>query len=197
MNVKPLCAWAATLTLGFVFSSSSVNAQLSFSVLQLPEGNEIIQVTDAVANNNPGGQATADTRTVYTFEPDFGDPFPNDPDFPGDGTGGAWPWVYAPADAELSDLMIDPAITGDFGLITNPDSPADLQWVTIDGNPLYQFINDEDADDANGNFGPWNYVALDGSPTQSAIPEPSTYGAIAGLLGLALVAQRRLRRRRA
>lgn len=185
-----------TTALGLCALTLSANAvhALTISTFTLPEGNTILQVTDAVANNNPGGQATAETRTLYVFEPDFGDlsnadPSDDGPDFPTE-TGGAWPWVYA-LDADrvsAADLVIDPAITADITLLTNPASGAELQWLFVNGNPTYQFINDNGPTDANGNFGPWNYLTLDGTPTQSPVPVPAAVWflgtGVMGLVGL-------------
>ncbi|MGF1483406.1 MAG: PEP-CTERM sorting domain-containing protein [Opitutales bacterium] len=177
---------------------ASAHAQ-SLTIFTLPEGAEILQVTGAVPNLNPGGQATADTRTLYVFEPDIGDAFPNVPDFPStppaQGVVNPWAWVYATSDAEVSDLDIDLGISAEVDLVLNPNSGAGLQWITIDGNPLYQFAGDSSELDANGNFGPWNYVLADGSVSQSVfgptIPEPSTYGMIGVVaLGSAILGKR-------
>lgn len=179
---------ALVLTVGSVSSSHA----LVISALTLPEGNQILQVSDAVANNNPGGQASSATRTLYVFAPDFGDLDNADagddgPDFPGANPSGPWPWVYAPAadTFTLSDLVIEDGISAQFELRTNPNSGALLQWLYVNGNPTYQFIGDglnadpsipldQDSSLANGNFGPWNYLELDGTPTQSRVPVPST-----------------------
>ncbi|MGF1448653.1 MAG: PEP-CTERM sorting domain-containing protein [Opitutales bacterium] len=197
MKSKTSLLIAAASLSASLLGTVSASAQ-SLSLFTLPEGNTIIQVTGAVPNNNPGGQASADTRTAYFFEPDFGDPVPNEPDFPGTGPGGTWPWIYAPADAVLGDLNIDSGITATVSLLENPNSAANLQWILVDGNPIYQFINDNSATDANGNFGPWNFIQADGTPSQALVPEPSTYAAIGGALALAVaMATRRLRRKRA
>ncbi|MGF1526296.1 MAG: hypothetical protein ACFCBW_05825 [Candidatus Competibacterales bacterium] len=147
-NVLFCCALAAI---------SSASYAVTISTLTLPEGNTILQVTDAIANSNPGGQASSATRTLYVFAPDFGDTDDldpadfddsqsqtnNAPDFPGANPGGAWPWVYLAADAVLGDIIIaDASIDVTFELLPNPNSPADLQWLLIDGNPTYQFIGD-------------------------------------------------------
>ncbi len=185
-------AWAVALTLG----AANASHALIISSLQLAEGNTSLQVTGAVANTNPGGQASAATRTLYVFAPDFGDLDNGDagddgPDFPNPNTGpnpnGPWPWVYA-LDASqftLGDLVIEAGITADFDLRTNSASGAGLQWLYVNDNPTYQFIGDglnadpaipldQGSSLANGNFGPWNYVQLDGTPTQSRVPVPST-----------------------
>jgi predicted lipoprotein with Yx(FWY)xxD motif len=153
--------------------------QTTVSTYALPEGNTILQLTDAVAGATDGGTATADTRTIYYFEPDFGDPMPNYHDY----TGGAWPYVYMPVGSTIGDLVVGAGITADFDLIPDPDA-GDLEILTINGNPLYQFVNDSSPMDYNGNFGPWYFVERDGSATQ-VVPEPTSLALLA-FAGLAL-----------
>ncbi|MEM1012041.1 MAG: MYXO-CTERM sorting domain-containing protein [Planctomycetota bacterium] len=172
------------LTASVVAGLAATANAADISVLTLPEGGEILQITGAVERQTPGGPAVADTRTVYQFAPDFDDPQPNDPDF----TGSTWGWVYLESNATLADLVIPDEVTADFSLLTNPDSALGLQWVLVNGNPLYQFVNDTSPTDANGNFGPWFFTTLDGSPTQ-AVPEP-------GVAALGLAAAGVLLRRR-
>jgi len=176
----------STLALAAFTAVPVASAEVSLSLFTLPEGNTIIQATDAIAGNTGGGVATSDTRTAYVFENDFGDSEPNLADF----TGTTWPYIYVSADAELADLDIDSSITADIQLLTNPNSAADLQWILINGNPLYQFINDNSATDANGNFGPWFYLEADGTPTQSRVPAPGAAAAL-GLAGFAAARRRR------
>lgn len=161
-------------------------AELNLSLFTLPEGNTIIQATDAIPSNTAGGLATDETRTAYVFAPDFNDPEPNLADF----TGTTWPYIYVSAEATLADLTIDPSITADIALLTNPNSAAGLQWILINGNPIYQFINDNTTTDANGNFGPWFYLEADGTPTQSRVPAPGAAGLLA-ITGLAAARRRR------
>ena len=166
--------------------ASADSASLSLSLYTLPEGESIIQVTGSIATNTGGGLATDETRTAYVLEPDFGDPEPNFTDY----TGTAWPNVYVSSTTVVADLNIDAAITADVQLLTNPSSGAGLQWVLINGNPLYQFINDNAPGDANGNFGPWFWLTADGTPTQNPVPAPGA-AALLGLAGAA-AARRRL-----
>lgn len=177
-NILALAALAAAVPVA--------SADVTLSLFTFPEGNTIIQATDAIAGNTGGGVATSDTRTAYVFEPDFGDPVPNLADF----TGTTWPYIYVGADVTLDDLIIDSSITADIQLLTNPNSAANLQWILINGNPLYQFINDNSATDANGNFGPWFYLEADGTPTQSRVPAPGA-AAVLGLGGLVAARRRR------
>lgn len=181
MKTRQFAAWGAVLC-----APAAASAQFTLDTYALPEGNTILQVTGAVVSNTPGGPSTDETRTAYVFAPDFNDPAPNFPDF----TGGTWPYVYLPSDATLDDVYVGAGITADLALLPNPNSPAGLQWLLVNGNPLYQFINDNDPLDANGNFGPWNYLATDGTPTQSLIPAPGA----AALLGMGAVAGTRRRR---
>ena len=165
------------------------SAEVTLSLLSLPEGNSIIQASGAIAGNTGGGVASSDTRTAYVFAPDFGDPEPNLADF----SGTTWPYIYVSATATVSDLVIDGDITADIQLLTNPSSPAGLQWILVNGNPIYQFINDNQPSDANGNFGPWNYLEADSTPTQSRVPAPGAVGVL-GLAGLAAARRRRAER---
>lgn len=183
MTPRSLTLTAAVV--GAVGTAALTAQAADISILTLPEGGEILQITGAVERQTPGGPAVADTRTIYQFAPDFGDPQPNDPDF----TGTTWGWVYLEADDTLDDLNIADGVTADFSLLTNPDSALGLQWVLANGNPLYQFANDTSPTSANGNVGPWNFTALDGTPTQ-AVPEPAV-GAAGALLAGALIRRRR------
>ena len=169
----------------FLIGAGAASSQ-TLSLFTLPEGNTIIQITDAVASNTGGGVSTADTRTAYYFAPDFGDPQPNFADY----TGSAWPYIYAAAGVTLNDLVIDSGITAEISLLTNPNSAAGLQWILINGDPLYQFVNDLSSFDANGNFGPWFYVEADGTASQSRVPAPGAAVAFA-LAGAASMRRRR------
>ena len=162
---------------------SSLSAQ-NLSVFDLPQGNQILQLTGADAISTPGGNATADTRTLYYLQDDFGDPAPNTHDWT---LNTAWPYVYV-----SGSLNIDPAISASVTTFDDGDAGTG-DVLLVDGNPLYQFVNDNSSTDANGNFGPWFFVEPDGSATQSVVPEPSTYALFGGLLVFGFVFSRRLR----
>jgi len=53
-------------------------------LLTLDCGAKVLQITGAVAGSNGGGNATADTRTIYAFMPDNGNETPSY-------TGTSWP----------------------------------------------------------------------------------------------------------
>ncbi len=168
------------------FLGSSLSGQ-TLSVFELPEGNEILQFTGADAIGTGGGPATADTRTLYYLNADFGDPQPNTHDWD---TNMAWPYVFV-----TGSLSIDPAISATVSTFDDGDA-ATGDVLLIDGNPLYQFVNDNSATDANGNFGPWFYIEPDGTATQSAVPEPSTFALLGGIMALGVVLIRRKSRNR-
>lgn len=152
---------------GLCLTATSANAATFISEFTLPEGNTILQVTGADAIDTEGGLALEDTRTLYYFAPDFGDAQPNFPDYVGE----AWPYVYVNESLEVED-SITASIT------TENDGVGDL--ILIEGNPVYQFVNDLSTTDANGNIGPWNYIEPDGTATQQReVPEPH---AILGML---------------
>ena len=78
----------------------------SIGVITLLDGGTILQVSDALAGSTGGGQATSDTRSIYFFSPDFGDPPPNLHDF----TGTTWPYVFT--DGTLTvDASISASVT--------------------------------------------------------------------------------------
>ncbi len=150
----------------------------TISLHTLAEGNTILQVTMAAARDTGGGSATADTRTIYYFTPDLGDPAPNTHDF----TGTTWPYVFLDGALDVG-AGITAAVT------TAGTAEGDI--VLINGNPLYQFAGDTSPLDAAGNFGPWFYVQPDGSATQDAVPEPAALLLLAsGLLALAGIRRR-------
>lgn len=170
----------AALFMAALLGLSAANA-FTINTLTLPEGNVILQVEDAVAGSTGGGTATAARRTIYFRSTDFNDPQPNFPDY----TGGNWPYVYLPLGAVVGDIIIaDPTITAVLDLL--PISPSGLQGLLVNGNPVYQYVNDTSASDAKGNIGPWFYVKPDGTATQQRVPLPATVFLMAvGLMGLA------------
>jgi len=153
----------------------------------LPEGNTILQLSGADAINTTGGPATSELRTLYYLSNDFGDPQPNTHDWT---SNTAWPYVFI-----TGALTIQAGITATVTTFDDGDAlTGDV--LLIDGNPVYQFINDNSTTDANGNFGPWYFIQPDGTATQSTVPEPGTSALLLGFLGLAFVVARRLRLRR-
>jgi hypothetical protein len=167
---------------GLLLVASPSEAATVVSTFTLPEGNTILQVTGAVAGVTGGGTATAATRTLYVFSPDFGDTQPNFQDYPGTSTARNWPYVYVD-----QSLTVNPGITGN--VTTAVDSFG--TFVLVNGNPVYQFINDISATSANGNIPtPWFYVQADGTATKSrqAIPTPAL---LPGLIGFGVAAIRK------
>ncbi len=168
------------LAAAILFSAFSAQAT-TISLITLPEGATIMQVTRALSGPTDGGIATSDTRTLYYFAPDFGDAQINFHDF----AGTTWPYVYL-----TGGLNVDPNISADIS--TANDSFG--EFLLINGNPVYQFINDNNPRDATGNFGPWNFILSDGSPTQSvsAVPVPAALPLLlSALAGMRLVTGRR------
>lgn len=166
-----------------ILAAAAVQGQTLISTLTLPGGNTILQATGAVPGTTAGGTASAETRTLYYYGPDFGDPAPNAFDY----TGTAWPYVYV-----NGSFTLNSGITASVG--TANDGLGD--YLTINGNPIYQFINDTTTIAANGNFGPWYFIETDGTATQStvsAVPEPSAFGFLLGALTLTALAARRRR----
>jgi len=161
------------------FTASELKG-LSITPLELPEGNIILQGTGASPILTGSGTASADTRTLYFFSGDFGDPAPNTHDFD---SNNAWPYVYV-----VDPLDISAGVSATISTFNDGVGDALL----INGNPVYQFINDTTALSAVGNFGPWFFIEPDGTATQEVIPEPSHFAAIAGLLALGLLLRRRL-----
>ncbi|MEO1295125.1 MAG: PEP-CTERM sorting domain-containing protein [Cyanobacteria bacterium J06636_16] len=161
-----------SFTAGICITTTSVQAATLISEFTLPEGNTILQVAGADAIGTGGGTAISDTQTLYYFEPDFGNPQPNFPDY----TGEAWPYIYVD-----QTLEIEESITAE--ITTENDGVGDL--VLINGSPVYQFVNDIAETDANGNIGPWTYVEPDGIATQRRdVPEPHAVLGILLALGL-------------
>lgn len=175
----------ATASVLLTVLAGNVHAATVLSLFGLEEGANIIQVTGALAANTDGGPSLAETRTIYYFEPDFGDAPPNEHDY----TGGAWPYVYLDGPLEIDERITATVTTENDGF---------GEFVLINGNPLYQFVNDGSPTDANGNFGPWFYVLRDGTPTQdpaAVIPVPAALPLLATACGGLLLAG--VRRRRA
>ncbi len=121
------------------------------SLLTLPCGGQVIQITDAQSGPNGGGTATSDTRTIYAFAPDGGGPVPTY-------AGSAWPYVII-----SGALLIDPPISA--ALTTNVGGV-----LLVNGWPAYQFIGDGSPADANGPGGPWSYFLQNGDQSQDACP---------------------------
>ena len=157
------------------------------AIYNLPEGNSILQLTGADAIDTVGGMAVSDTRTLYYLDSDFGDPQPNTHDWT---FNTAWPYVFV-----SGSLDIDTSITATITTFDDGD-PGTGDVLLIDGNPVYQFVNDTSPTDANGNFGPWYFIEPDGTATQSTVPEPSAIAFGMGLIALA-IACRRSRMKRA
>ena len=153
-----------TLLISIATAAASLASAQTLSVLELPEGNKILQITGADAVSTPAGPATAETRTVYFFNGDFDNPQPNLHSFTANN---AWPYVSI-----SGSVSIDASITASITTVDDGNaSTGDV--LLINGNPVYQFANDTSASDANGNFGPWFYSDLGGNATQStsAIPD--------------------------
>lgn len=130
-----------------ILPSSCAAGPAQVSILTLPCGGEILQVTGAFAGSTAGGTATDETRTIYAYQPDNAGGVPNY-------VGANWPYVLAP-----NGVSVDAGISATVTVGAN-------DVLLINGWPAYQFVNDLDADDANGNFGPWFYYENDGALTQ-------------------------------
>ncbi|NEN25323.1 T9SS type A sorting domain-containing protein [Cryomorpha ignava] len=123
--------------------------EATITLLTLDCGGQVIQITGALAGDNNGGTATADTRTIYGFMPDNGNGIPVY-------NGTTWPYVIIEG-----GLNIDPAVSAT--LTTNADG-----MLLINGWPAYQYSGDASASDINGTFGPWNYFLPNGALSQDA-----------------------------
>jgi predicted extracellular nuclease len=134
-----------------VLPSSCAGTPAQVSLLTLPCGGEIIQVTNAAAGPTDGGVATDETRTIYAYQPDMAGGTPTY-------TGANWPYVLVP-----NGFNADPNISANLSV-----GPGGI--LLINGWPAYQFVNDLNGTDANGNFGPWFYFEPDGNITQDACP---------------------------
>ena len=176
---KNLNKTALLLLIGLFSASASAT---TISLFTLPGGNSILQLEGAIAMDTGGGLATSAVRTIYYFSPDFGDMEINTHDF----TGSTWPYVYVDG-----PLKIDDNISAD--ITTANDGIGD--FLLINGNPIYQFVGDLSARDANGNFGPWFFIEADGTPTQSTVvPIPAALPLLlSSLIGAGLFGRRRQR----
>ena len=158
MHTTTTARLAVLLTLGLLAAPAS---GATLSLYTLPEGSTILQLSGAVAGDTAGGVATEERRTIYYFQPDFGDPQPNVHDF----TGTTWPYVFLDG-----PLKIDSGVSADVDTASTDAGTILL----INGNPVYQFFGDNTSKDANGNFGPWFFIRPDGSPTQATVvPVPA------------------------
>lgn len=126
--------------------------EANITLLTLDCGGQVLQITGALAGDNDGGTATADTRTIYAFMPDNGNGIPVY-------TGTTWPYVIIEG-----GLSIDPDVSATF--TTNADG-----ILLVNGWPAYQYAGDGSATDVNGTFGPWNYFLPNGSLSQDACDE--------------------------
>ncbi len=131
---------------------SEVGTPASLTLLTLPCGGQVIQITGALAGSNGGGTATAETRTIYAFNFDNAGGTPTY-------TGSTWPYAIAPDGFTIDDAGITATIT------TNGNGV-----ILVNGWPAYQYANDLSAADANGTFGPWNYYLPNGTLSQDACP---------------------------
>ena len=122
----------------------------SLTLLELECGAKVIQVTNAQETTTDGGDATPETRTAYIFEPDGQN---GEPTY----TGSTWPYILAPVGFSVDDAEITADIT------TNSEGV-----LLVEGRPLYQFTDDDAADETNGTFGPWYYLIPNGGISQDA-----------------------------
>lgn len=151
------------LPISLATAISSVASAQTLSVLELPEGNKILQLTGADNISTPAGPAISETRTIYFFNGDFDNPQPNLHNFT---SNNMWPYVYV-----TGTVTVDASITASVTTVDDGNaSTGDV--LLINGNPVYQFVNDTSASDANGNFGPWFYSDLGGNATQSTAAVP-------------------------
>src|SRR5690606_10153252 len=79
---QSLAAVCGTPSIDIVFAEGDIVATL----LTLPCGGKVIQITDALSGVNSGGNATSETRTVYSFSPDNANGVPTY-------QGSAWPYI--------------------------------------------------------------------------------------------------------
>lgn len=122
------------------------------SLLTLPCGGQVIQITGALSGPNGGGTATSDTRTIYSFAPDgVGGIIPSY-------SGSAWPYVLIGSSINVP-AEISASITFN-----------ELGYLSVNGRLAYQFVGDGSPADASGPGGPWSYFLPNGDESQDACP---------------------------
>ncbi len=136
-----------------ILTSTCAGTPAFVSALTLPCGGEILQVTGAFEGSTAGGDATAETRTIYAYTPDNAGGVPTY-------LGTAWPYV-----------IVSDGFTADAGISANLTVGAN-DILLVDGWPAYQFVGDVTDQDATGNFGPWFYFETDGALSQDPCPAP-------------------------
>jgi predicted lipoprotein with Yx(FWY)xxD motif len=118
--------------------------------------------------SGPLGRVAVDSagRTVYRFDKD---PADGSSSACQDACATAWPAVTVEGRPRGSS-----GVTGTLGLLTRPDG---THQVTLDGHPLYRFVADRNAGDANGDGvgGTWHVVPMAPEPPPSSPRNATNY----------------------
>ena len=119
--------------------------------------NTYLQVSGAYNGTTPGGTATNQKRTIYRYIPDSQGGSPTY-------TGSAWAYVYYQTSSIKDDL-----VTATIGsvLVNN------LNVLTVNGYPAYQFSGDTSKETANGVGGSWEAFEIDGTSQTNQGPGAS------------------------
>ena len=131
-----------------------------------PCGGKVLQWQGAIEGNTPGGTATSEKRTLYSFavdQPDTTQPYTAVHLYQGT----FWPHVYM---NDLDDLRLEEGIVADFTISADKS-------LLINGQPCYQFINDDSESALGaGSANIWKVFRVDGAQSfdTCAPPPPPT-----------------------